>query len=87
MTMESSDLTLDGNAFAGPLAEIFVGEMTVARATCAACGAVREVGSLASSRPRRGRSPVARTAKPSSCGSSAPSVGSGSSCAASPASS
>jgi Family of unknown function (DUF6510) len=46
MTMESSDLTLDGNALAGPLAEIFVGEMTVARATCAACGAVREVGAL-----------------------------------------
>jgi hypothetical protein len=44
--MESSDLMLDGNALAGPLAEIFVGEMTMARATCAACGAVREVGSL-----------------------------------------
>ncbi|HWB57242.1 MAG TPA: DUF6510 family protein [Gaiellaceae bacterium] len=45
--MESSDLMLDGNALAGPLAEIFVGEMTVARATCAACGAVRELGALA----------------------------------------
>jgi hypothetical protein len=44
--METSDLMLDGNALAGPLAEIFVGEMTMARATCAACGAVREVGSL-----------------------------------------
>jgi hypothetical protein len=44
--MATSDQMLDGNARAGPLAGIFGGEMTMARATCAACGAVREVGSL-----------------------------------------
>ncbi len=45
--MESADLKLDGNALGGLLGEIFVSEMTVARSTCAACGAVREVGALA----------------------------------------
>jgi hypothetical protein len=44
--MAISNQMLDGNALAGPLAEIFLGEMTMARATCAACGSVREVGSL-----------------------------------------
>jgi hypothetical protein len=38
---------LDGNALAGELAEIFVVEATVARSTCASCGAVRELGALA----------------------------------------
>jgi hypothetical protein len=37
---------LDGNAVGGLLREIFVGELTVARSTCASCGAVREVGAL-----------------------------------------
>lgn len=45
--MENADLKLDGNAVAGALGEIFVAEATVARSTCAACGAVREVGALA----------------------------------------
>jgi Zn finger protein HypA/HybF involved in hydrogenase expression len=44
--MEVADLKLDGNAVAGLLGEIFAFEVTVARSTCAACGAVGEVGSL-----------------------------------------
>jgi NAD-dependent SIR2 family protein deacetylase len=44
--MESADLKLDGNAIGGELDEIFAAEMTVARATCAACGAVWEMGAL-----------------------------------------
>jgi hypothetical protein len=44
--METADLMLDGNAIGGLLGEIFVAEMTVAKSTCAACGAVREVGAL-----------------------------------------
>jgi predicted RNA-binding Zn-ribbon protein involved in translation (DUF1610 family) len=44
--MEDADLRLDGNAAAGELQEIFGAEMTVVRATCAACGAVREMGAL-----------------------------------------
>jgi hypothetical protein len=45
--VETADLMLDGNAIGGLLREIFVEEMTVAVTTCAACGAVREVGALA----------------------------------------
>ena len=45
--METADLMLDGNALGGALAEVFVGEITVARSTCASCGAVREIGALA----------------------------------------
>jgi hypothetical protein len=37
---------LDGNAIGGLLGEVFVEEMTIAKSTCAACGAVREVGAL-----------------------------------------
>ncbi len=44
--METADLMLDGNAIGGLLREVFVEEMTVARSTCAGCGAVREVGAL-----------------------------------------
>jgi Family of unknown function (DUF6510) len=44
--MESADLKLDGNAAGGELREIFGAEMTVVRATCAACGAVREMAEL-----------------------------------------
>jgi Family of unknown function (DUF6510) len=44
--METADLRLDGNAIGGLLGEIFVGEVTVARSTCASCGAVREIGAL-----------------------------------------
>ena len=43
-----ADMTdaLDGNAAAGALAEIFIAEMTVARATCASCGDTRPIGEL-----------------------------------------
>ena len=37
---------LDGNAAAGVLAELFVVEMTAARATCAGCGLAGPVGTL-----------------------------------------
>jgi DNA-directed RNA polymerase subunit RPC12/RpoP len=39
-------LRLDGNAAAGILSEIFVPDLTAARATCAHCGATREIGAL-----------------------------------------
>ena len=39
-------LRLDGNVAAGILSEIFVPELTAARATCAGCGAKRPVGAL-----------------------------------------
>ena len=37
---------LDGNAAAGILSELFVPDLTTARATCANCGAIRELGAL-----------------------------------------
>lgn len=36
--------TLDGNAAAGLLRELFALDVTIARFTCAGCGAVGEVG-------------------------------------------
>lgn len=45
--METADLKLDGNALGGLLGEVFVGEVTVARSTCASCGAVNEIGAVA----------------------------------------
>jgi hypothetical protein len=39
-------LRLDGNAAAGILSEIFVPDLTAARATCAGCGASGAVGAL-----------------------------------------
>jgi|SRR3954453_4464780 hypothetical protein len=39
-------LRLDGNAAAGLLSEIFVPDLTAARATCAHCGAIRAVGAM-----------------------------------------
>ena len=39
-------LRLDGNAAAGILSEVFVPDVTAARATCANCGAMREMGAL-----------------------------------------
>jgi Family of unknown function (DUF6510) len=44
MSMSQSEMTLDGNAIAGLLRELFVLEMTTARATCAGCGAVNPIG-------------------------------------------
>ena len=46
MTMDETDLHLDGNAAAGPLAAIFGREMTTAWAVCAGCGTEGMVGSL-----------------------------------------
>jgi hypothetical protein len=40
------DMTLDGNAAAGILAEVFVSEVTTAVTTCATCGAVGPLGGL-----------------------------------------
>ena len=37
-------LTLDGNAVAGLLGEVFTAEVTTARGTCDGCGAVGPVG-------------------------------------------
>ncbi len=42
--MDETTLVLDGNALAGPLAEIFAHEMTVALARCAGCGALDVLG-------------------------------------------
>jgi Family of unknown function (DUF6510) len=39
-------LTLDGNAAAGLLQEVFAAEMTTAVGTCEGCGAVDEVGAV-----------------------------------------
>ena len=39
--------TLDGNAAAGILQEIFPFEMTMVQATCSGCSATRAVGALA----------------------------------------
>ena len=39
-------LRLDGNAAAGILSEVFVPDLTTARATCANCGAIRALGAL-----------------------------------------
>lgn len=39
-------LRVDGNAAAGILSELFVPDLTAARAKCAGCGVTREVGVL-----------------------------------------
>jgi Zn finger protein HypA/HybF involved in hydrogenase expression len=39
-------LRLDGNAAAGLLQEVFTVDVTVARGTCASCGAVEAVGAV-----------------------------------------
>ena len=39
-------LRLDGNAAAGILSEVFVPDLTAARATCANCGTIRALGAL-----------------------------------------
>jgi Family of unknown function (DUF6510) len=43
--MDETQLRLDGNAAAGMLREVFACDMTMARAACASCGAVAELGS------------------------------------------
>src|SRR5262249_12629619 len=44
--MNGDDARLDGNAAAGILSEVFVPDLTAARATCANCGAIRAMGAL-----------------------------------------
>jgi hypothetical protein len=46
MTMDETDLRLDGNAVAGMLDEVFGFEMTVEWGGCAACGASNQLGAL-----------------------------------------
>jgi hypothetical protein len=42
--MDETQMRLDGNAAAGMLDEVFSHEMTVARAKCAGCGTIAEIG-------------------------------------------
>ncbi len=42
----SEAVRLDGNAAAGILSEVFVPDITTARATCASCGTIRPLGAL-----------------------------------------
>src|SRR3954452_17063491 len=51
-------LRLDGTAAAGLLSEIFVPDLTAARAKCAHCGAIRSLGALLVYAP--GMGPVIR---------------------------
>lgn len=44
--MDMAHMKLDGNAIGGLLREVFTTEVTVARATCGSCGAVREIGEV-----------------------------------------
>jgi Zn finger protein HypA/HybF involved in hydrogenase expression len=46
VTVQQSDLKLDGNAIGGLLREIFAMEMTTAEGTCANCGRVAMVGEV-----------------------------------------
>ncbi len=46
MTVQQSDMKLDGNAIGGLLREIFTMEMTNAEGTCASCGKVSVVGQV-----------------------------------------
>ncbi len=42
--MNDADLVLDGNAIGGVLGEVFIHDLTAARATCGGCGAIEHVG-------------------------------------------
>jgi hypothetical protein len=42
--MDERELRLDGNAAAGFLQDLFVGEVTSARCACASCGLIAEMG-------------------------------------------
>ncbi len=44
--MNDDALRVDGNAAAGILSELFVHDLTAARAKCAGCGATRMIGEL-----------------------------------------
>jgi hypothetical protein len=44
--MQSTNVPLDGNSAAGLFSEVFSVDLTVARATCAGCDTVGELGTL-----------------------------------------
>jgi hypothetical protein len=44
--MKDDALRVDGNAAAGILSELFVPDLTAARAKCAGCGTTRTIGTL-----------------------------------------
>lgn len=44
--MKDDALRVDGNAAAGILSELFVPDLTTARAKCAGCGTTRTIGTL-----------------------------------------
>jgi hypothetical protein len=44
MSMDATQLKLDGNAMAGLLQGLFAGDVTNARAACGSCGSVADVG-------------------------------------------
>jgi hypothetical protein len=44
--MQTANVPLDGNSAAGLLSEVFAVDLTSAQATCGACDAVGEVGTL-----------------------------------------
>ena len=46
MTVDETDLRLDGNAVAGTLAEVFGFDLTVCWGGCAGCGATNQLGAL-----------------------------------------
>jgi Family of unknown function (DUF6510) len=42
--MEGSEMRTDGNAIAGALQEVFIGDVTTGRIACAGCGMVEPIG-------------------------------------------
>lgn len=42
--MDGAQLKLDGNAMAGLMQELFVGDITAARGACAGCGSIADIG-------------------------------------------
>jgi hypothetical protein len=44
MAMDEGPSRLDGNAYAGLLAEIFTPDLTAARGACAGCGVIAQIG-------------------------------------------
>ena len=44
--MNDDTVRVDGNAAAGILSEVFVPDLTAARAKCAGCGVTRTIGAL-----------------------------------------
>lgn len=42
--MDGAHLKLDGNAMAGLMQELFVGDITAAHGACAGCGSIADIG-------------------------------------------